>query len=123
MESFDLTKGDLEKKIVELVEKEKGVIEAVQLAKVSAVAEFKASEEYSEALTLEASKFYGEGYDLCKKQIKLCFFDHDIDDMKIDPDLAEEVDEGEVDSDAILAEDPSLVNQNSLGEKEVDDFE
>ena len=29
MESFDLTKGDLEKKIVELVEKEKGVIEAV----------------------------------------------------------------------------------------------
>ncbi|GFZ19873.1 hypothetical protein Acr_28g0005780 [Actinidia rufa] len=42
-ESFDLAKGELRKKIAELVEKEKRMIEAVKLVKVSAVAEFKAS--------------------------------------------------------------------------------
>ena len=72
------------------MEKEKGVVEAVELTKVSAVAMFKASEEYNEALTLEVSKFYGEEFDLCKTQIKLRFPDLNIDDMKIDPDMAED---------------------------------
>ncbi|GFZ19985.1 hypothetical protein Acr_28g0006900 [Actinidia rufa] len=78
-----------------------GVIEAVELSKVSSIVELKAFEEYSEALTLEVSNFYGKEFNLCKKQIKLRFLDLDIDDKKIDPDLAEEVDEGVVDGDAI----------------------
>ena len=96
------------------------MIEAVDLAKGSAVAEFKAFEEYSENLTLEASRIYGEGFDLCEKQITLHFPDLDIDDMEIDPDLAEEIDEGEVDGDAILAKDPPFANQNPLGKKDTD---
>ncbi|GFZ09947.1 hypothetical protein Acr_21g0005460 [Actinidia rufa] len=119
-ENFDLTKRELEKEIAELVEKENGVIEVVELAKVSTLVELKASEGYSEALTLEASKFYSEGFALCKKQIKLHFPNLNIDDLKIDLDLAEEVDEGEVDGDATLADDPPMCNQNSLGKKEAD---
>ena len=59
----------------------------MELAKPLAIIEFKAFEEYGEALTLEASRYYGEGFDLWHKQIKLCFMDLDIDNMEIDPDL------------------------------------
>ena len=45
--------------------KEKEMAEAMELAKKSAIAEFKAFEEYWEALTLEASRIYSEGFDLC----------------------------------------------------------
>ena len=115
---FDLAREKLEKEVAELKRKEKEVAEAVvEHAKMLAVTEFKASEEYGEALTLEASRYYGEGFDLCKKQIKLRFPDLDIDNMEIDPNLAEEGDgDGKVDGDATLVEDPiPLGNQTSLG--------
>ncbi|XP_057496282.1 uncharacterized protein LOC130781195 [Actinidia eriantha] len=115
---FDLAREKLEKEVAELKRKEKEVAEAVvEHAKMLAVTEFKASEEYGAALTLEASRYYGEGFDLCKKQIKLRFPDLDIDNMEIDPNLAEEGDDdGKVDGDATLVEDPiPLGNQTFLG--------
>ncbi|GFZ02208.1 hypothetical protein Acr_15g0008160 [Actinidia rufa] len=106
-ESFDLAKGELEKKIIELIEKEKGVVEEVEVAKVSMVTEFKDFEEYSKALTLEVSRFYGEGFDLCKKQIKLYFSNLDIE---IDPALAEGgAGDDNVDNDDILADPPWVI--------------
>ncbi|GFS37631.1 hypothetical protein Acr_00g0053150 [Actinidia rufa] len=59
--NFDLAREKLEKKIAKLIGKAKEVVEAVEIAKMGVVVEFKASEEYREALTLEASRFYGEG--------------------------------------------------------------
>ncbi|GFZ12888.1 hypothetical protein Acr_23g0012730 [Actinidia rufa] len=74
--------------------------------RVSVVTEFKASKEYNKVLTLKASRFYGEGFELCKKQIKLHFPDLDNDDMKIDPNLDEDgASDDDMDGDDIL-EDP-----------------
>ena len=44
---------------------------------------------------LVASKYFGEGFDLCKKQIRRLHLVLDIQDMEIDDELAREEDEGE----------------------------
>ena len=41
------------------------------------------------------SSYFGEGFDECKKQINLLFLDHDINDLKIDPDLVDKVEHEE----------------------------
>ena len=90
---FNLASEKLEKKVAELKRgKEKEVAKAVELAKMLAIIEFKAPGEHEEALVLEPSRYYGEGVDLCIKKIKLRFPDLDVDNMEIDPILAEEGD-------------------------------
>ena len=41
------------------------------LAKMSAIEEFKSLEDYKEAVEEETSSYFGEGFELCKNQIKL----------------------------------------------------
>ena len=61
----------------------------------------------------EASSYFGEGFDLCKKQLSLHF--PDIDDMQIDPNLVDgdedaKVNEDEIVQNAILPTTQNLYN-------------
>ncbi|GFS30488.1 hypothetical protein Acr_00g0012170 [Actinidia rufa] len=105
---FELAREKLKKKVAKLKGKEKEAAEGVEFAKTLVIIEFKPFEKkFSEILTIEASRSHGEGFDLCKKQIKLHFPDFSIDNIEIDPDLAKERDgDGTVDSDETLVKDP-----------------
>ena len=81
-ENSDIATEKLEKEVVKLKRRE-------NLANKLAVNEFKASVEYKEAVEKEDSSYFGEGFELCKKQVSLRFPDIDIEDMHIDPDRAE----------------------------------
>ncbi|GFS41434.1 hypothetical protein Acr_00g0074290 [Actinidia rufa] len=60
------------------------------LAKTSSIHEFKASDEYKEAMEGAASSYFRKGFDLCKKQINILHLDLDIHDLQIDPNLVDE---------------------------------
>ncbi|GFY91667.1 hypothetical protein Acr_08g0000630 [Actinidia rufa] len=56
----------------------------VALAKKIVIEEFKSSDDFQEALEFTASKYFGEGFDFCKRQISRLHPDLDILEMKID---------------------------------------
>ncbi|GFZ12711.1 hypothetical protein Acr_23g0010960 [Actinidia rufa] len=58
----DTTVERLEKEVAELKEKE-------GISKKSAIKEYKSSNDFQEVMEQIASKYFGEGFDLCKKQI------------------------------------------------------
>ena len=57
---------------------------------MSAVEEFKSLDDFKEAMEKATSSYFGESFDLCKKQIGLLHPNLDIQDLQIDPDLVEE---------------------------------
>ncbi|GFZ05189.1 hypothetical protein Acr_17g0007610 [Actinidia rufa] len=65
------------------------------LAKKSSIEEYKSSDEFQEVVEQEASRYFGEGFDLCKKQINCLHPNLNIQDMGIDAELAEEEEEEE----------------------------
>ena len=87
-EDQDATVAKLEEEIAELKAKE-------VLAKKSSIKEYKSSDDFQEEVVLAASKYFGEGFNLCKKQIGLFHLELGIQDMEIDDELAQEEDEGE----------------------------
>ena len=89
-EEHDVAMEKHEKEMAEMRRRE-------TLAKTSAIDEFKASEEYKEALEWAASSYFDEGFDLCKKQINILYPNLDIHDHYIDPNLVDEDEEEEKD--------------------------
>ncbi|GFZ08744.1 hypothetical protein Acr_20g0005520 [Actinidia rufa] len=75
-ESSDLAAEKFMEEVAELKRKE-------NLAKKLAIDKFKVSEEYKEVVEEEVPSYFGEGFDLCKKQLSPRFLDIDIDDMQI----------------------------------------
>ncbi|GFS37736.1 hypothetical protein Acr_00g0053700 [Actinidia rufa] len=71
-----------EKEVVELKEKE-------LLAKKLVIEEYKSSDDFQEVVEQVASRYFGEGFDLCKKQISRLHTDLDLKDMGIDAELAQ----------------------------------
>ncbi|GFZ10862.1 peptidoglycan-binding LysM domain-containing protein [Actinidia rufa] len=67
--------------------------------KKKAIAEFKASDEFQEAVEFIASRYFGEGFDSCKRQISRFHPDLNIQSMGIDTDLLEEEEEEEEEED------------------------
>ncbi|GFS37381.1 hypothetical protein Acr_00g0051650 [Actinidia rufa] len=67
----------------------------VALAKESTVQEYKSLDDFHEAVEWAASKFYGEGFDMCKKQIGRLHPELDIQGLQIDAELAKEEEEDE----------------------------
>ena len=65
------------------------------LTRTSAIDEFKVSDEHKEAVERANSLYFGEGFDLCKKQISILHLDLDIHDQHINPDLVDEYEEEE----------------------------
>ncbi|GFZ01026.1 hypothetical protein Acr_14g0006610 [Actinidia rufa] len=63
------------------------------LAKTSVIDEFKSLDEYMKVVEGAASSYFGEGFDLCKKQIGILHPNLDIQDLQIDPDLVDEDEE------------------------------
>ena len=64
--------------------------------KKNVIAEFKASNEFQEAVEFIASRYFDEGFDFCKRQISRFHPDLDIQSMGIEADmLEEEEDDGE----------------------------
>ena len=57
---------------------------------MSEIEEFKSPNDYKEAVEKTASSYFGEGFDLCKKQIGLLHPNLDIQDLQINPNLVEE---------------------------------
>ncbi|GFZ20945.1 hypothetical protein Acr_29g0001070 [Actinidia rufa] len=57
------------------------------LARKSAVEEYKTLDDFQEIVEQAASRYYGEGFDLCKKQIGHFHPELDIEDMEIDDEL------------------------------------
>ena len=100
-ESCDLAVEKFEKEVAKLKIKE-------NLAKKLTIDEFKAFDEYNEVMEEEASLYFDEGFDLCKKQLSLHFLDLDIEDMKIDPNLPAGDDDAEVDEDGTVVQNASL---------------
>ena len=86
-EDRDATVAKLEEEIAELKAKE-------VLAKKSSIKEYKSSDDFQEEVVLAASKYFGEGFNLCNKQIRRLHPKLDIQDMEIDDELAKE-EEGE----------------------------
>ena len=84
----DATINKLKKEIFELKKKE-------VLARKSAIEEYKPFNDFHEAVVQAASKYLGEEFDLCKKQIGLLYPELDIYGLKIDNELAREEDESE----------------------------
>ncbi|GFZ03506.1 hypothetical protein Acr_16g0001300 [Actinidia rufa] len=106
-ESFDLATKKLENEVTELKRKE-------NLAKKLVVDEFKASKEYKEVVEEEVASYFGEGFDLCKKHVSLCFPDLDNEDIQINPDCADGDGDAEVDEDGTAMQDATLpINQLS----------
>ncbi|GFZ05323.1 hypothetical protein Acr_17g0008950 [Actinidia rufa] len=79
-----------EKEIIEMRRRE-------ALTKMSAIDEFKALDEYKEAVEGAASSYFDEGFDLCKKQINILHLDLDVHDLQIDPNLVDKDEEEEKD--------------------------
>ncbi|XP_057464218.1 uncharacterized protein LOC130753999 [Actinidia eriantha] len=87
-EDHNATVARFEKEVADL--KDKSV-----LAKKSAIEEYKSSDDFQEVVEQAASKYFGESFDLYKKQIGRLQPDLDIQDMGIDAELAEEEEEEE----------------------------
>ena len=60
------------------------------LAKKTAIEEFKSSNNFQDLVEFTASKYFGEGFDFCKRQLSRLHPDLDILDIKIDAHLLEE---------------------------------
>ena len=103
-ENSDVTMEKFEKEVAKMNKRE-------NLAKKLAIDEFKASKEYKEVVEKEASSYFGEGFDQCKKQLKLRFLDLDIDDLMINSYLVDG-DEDEVDEDKVVVQDATLPGQS-----------
>ncbi|GFY91662.1 hypothetical protein Acr_08g0000580 [Actinidia rufa] len=82
-----------EKEMAEMREKEA----LIKRYYASAVEEFKSSDDFKETMEKAASLYFGEGFDLCKKQIGFFYPNLDIQDLPIDPDLVKEDEEEEKD--------------------------
>ena len=67
------------------------------LAKISVIDEFKSSDEYKNVMEWATSSYFGEGFELCKKQIGILHPNLDIQDLQIDPDLVDEDEKEEKD--------------------------
>ncbi|GFS34987.1 hypothetical protein Acr_00g0037160 [Actinidia rufa] len=63
--------------------------------KKKAIAEFKASDEFQKAVEFIASRYFGNGFDFCKRKIRRPYPDLDIVSMGIDADLLEKEEEEE----------------------------
>ncbi|GFZ21560.1 hypothetical protein Acr_29g0007220 [Actinidia rufa] len=87
-EEHDADLERLQKEVAELKERE-------ALAKMLTAKEYKPSDDFQEALEKAASTYFGEGFDLCKKQIRLLHPYLDIQDLQIDPELVEDDEEKE----------------------------
>ena len=87
-EDRDATVSRLEKEIADLKVNE-------VLAKMSSIEEYKSSYDFQEAVEQAASRYFGEGFNLCKKQIGHLHLELDMQDMEIDSELAREEEEGE----------------------------
>ncbi|GFS32914.1 hypothetical protein Acr_00g0025310 [Actinidia rufa] len=70
----------------ELAELKKG--EA--LAKRRAIEEFKSSDDFQGAVEFTSSKYFGENFDFCKRQLVRLYLNLNIQDMGIDADLLKE---------------------------------
>ena len=81
-------KEDRDKEIAELKAKE-------DLANKSAIEVYKSSGDFQEFEVQATSKYFGKGFDLCKKQVLRLHPELDIQDMEIDDELAWEEYEGE----------------------------
>ena len=69
-EDWDVTVARLEKEMAELKKK--------------AIEEYKSLDDFQEAVEFTASKYFGEGFDFCKRQIVRLHLNLDIQDMRID---------------------------------------
>ena len=60
-------------------------------SKVLAIAEFKSSSDFRKAIKNAASKYFGEGFDFCKRQLAVHHpnLDIDLDAMNMDHELLE----------------------------------
>ncbi|GFS32018.1 hypothetical protein Acr_00g0020440 [Actinidia rufa] len=87
-EDHDAAVARFEKEVADL--KDKSV-----LAKKSAIEEYKSSDDFQEVVEQVTSKYFGEGFNLYKKQIGRLHPDLDIQDMGIDAELTEEEEEEE----------------------------
>ncbi|GFS32961.1 hypothetical protein Acr_00g0025600 [Actinidia rufa] len=100
-EDSDATMARLESEIAEL--KKQSV-----LTKESVIEEYKSSDDFYEVVELATSRYFGEGFDFCKKKIGCLHPDLDIYDIGIDADLVEEEEEDEEDE-----EEKDEINNNS----------
>ncbi|GFZ00196.1 hypothetical protein Acr_13g0015950 [Actinidia rufa] len=73
----------LEKEIVELKKKE-------VLDKKFTIQEYKSFDDFQEEVKKAASKYFGDGFDLCKKQVGRFHPELNIEDLEIDDELAKE---------------------------------
>ncbi|GFY85266.1 hypothetical protein Acr_04g0000040 [Actinidia rufa] len=80
-EDRDATIQKLEEENTELKVKE-------VLTKKSIIEEYKSSDDFQEAMEQVASRYFGEGFDLCKKQVEHLYLELDLQDMQIDDELA-----------------------------------
>ncbi|GFY85818.1 hypothetical protein Acr_04g0005560 [Actinidia rufa] len=65
------------------------------LAKKSSIEEYKSSDDFWEAVEFTTSKYFGEGFDFCKRQIGHLHLNLDIQDMGIDAKLLEKEEDEE----------------------------
>ena len=87
-EDWDTTVAKLEKEIAEL--KARRV-----LVKKSAIKEYKSLDDSHEVVVQTTSKYFGKGFDLCKKQINRLHPKLDIQGLGIDNKLTCEEDKSE----------------------------
>ena len=87
--------------------------DAVAQSKEQAMEEFKSLSEYEVAIENAASKYFGEGFDFCKRQLHRHHpdLDKNLKDMGFDHDMLVEEDEDEDE------------DEESRGEKEKEDGE
>lgn len=64
-------------------------------AKKTVIKEYRSLDDFLKAIEFTTSKYFGEGFDFCKRQISHLHPDLDIHGMRIDTDLLEEKKEEE----------------------------
>ncbi|XP_057490042.1 uncharacterized protein LOC130776032 isoform X1 [Actinidia eriantha] len=99
-EELSKVKDDREAIAEKLVKLEMVVVELRSKeahSKKLAIEEFKSSDDFQEAVVAAASKYFGEGFDFCKRQIAYHHPDLgiDLEGMSIDCDLIKEEEEAE----------------------------
>ncbi|GFS30442.1 hypothetical protein Acr_00g0011920 [Actinidia rufa] len=87
-EAHDVDMEKHEKEMAEMKRKE-------ALTKSSIIYEFKSSDKYKEAVEEAVSSYFGEGFDVCNKQIGTLHPNLDIQDLQINPNLVDEDEENE----------------------------
>ncbi|GFS34119.1 hypothetical protein Acr_00g0032350 [Actinidia rufa] len=93
--------------------------EALDKTKESAVEEFKSSSEFMVAIEDSASKYFGEGFDFCKVQLRRHHLDLaiDLEGTVVDQDLLAEQDEAAEEREKEnLGENKGLGDENSLSD-------